>query len=60
MDPELRRIKGIPMEKGRVQFDPQELQVYFEDLTRLVTGKPAAFVFNLDESGFQDWVDKCV
>jgi hypothetical protein len=59
-DPELRRIRGIPMEKGRAECDPNDIQVYFEDLAKLVDGKPAAFVFNLDESGFQDWVDKRV
>jgi hypothetical protein len=56
-DRELRLVKGHPMEQGHVQCDPTEIMEYTQRLGRSVNGIPAAFVLNLDESGFQDWVD---
>jgi hypothetical protein len=60
IDPELRRIKGIPMEQSGDECDPRDAQLYFEELARLVNGKPASLIFNLEESGFQDWADRRV
>jgi hypothetical protein len=57
LDHELRRITGVPLEKERLACDPEEIAAYFELFDRNVAGIPAAFVFNLDESGFQDWAD---
>jgi hypothetical protein len=36
------------------------VESYFGELARLIDGKSAAFIFNLDESGFQVWADKRV
>jgi hypothetical protein len=46
-------IKGIPMEQGRVECDPNDAESYFNEFAILIDGRPAAFIFNLDESGFQ-------
>jgi hypothetical protein len=59
VDGELRMIRGIPMEKEHLECDPEEIRAYFELLARNVSGVPAAFFFNLDESGFRDWTDRC-
>jgi hypothetical protein len=59
-DPELRMIKDISMEYWRVECDPNDIESYFDELARLIDGKPAAFIFNLDDSGFQAWADKHV
>lgn len=57
-DRELKLIKGIPMEKQRLECDITEIQSYFALLSENVDDVPAPFVFNLDESGFQDWADR--
>jgi hypothetical protein len=51
-------IKGIPIEQGRVECDPNDVESYFDELARFIDGKPAAFIFNLNESDFQAWADK--
>jgi hypothetical protein len=53
-------IKSIPMEQGRVECDPNDVESYFDELAILIDGKPAAFISHLDESGFQAWADKRV
>jgi hypothetical protein len=58
VDHELPVVRGVPMEKERLECDLDEIRAHFELLDRNVTGAPAAFVFNLDESGFQDWADR--
>jgi hypothetical protein len=59
VDRELQIIRGISMEKEGVECGSEAIRAYFELLTRNVSGVPAAFVFNLDESGFQDWANRC-
>jgi hypothetical protein len=46
------------MEKERLGCDIAETELYFEALSQNVTDVPAAFLFNLDESGFRDWADR--
>jgi hypothetical protein len=41
-DPELRMIKGIPMEQARVECDPNDVESYFDELARFIDGKLAA------------------
>jgi hypothetical protein len=57
-DHELWMIQGVPIEKKRLECDTTETRSYFEILNKNITGVPSAFVFNLDESGFQNWVDR--
>jgi hypothetical protein len=55
---ELRMIRSIPMEKDRLECGMTAVEFYFDNLSENVTDVPAAFIFNLSESGFQDWVDR--
>jgi hypothetical protein len=55
---ELRTIRGVPMEKQRLDCDIAEIELYFQTLTENISAVPAAFAFSLDESGFQDWADR--
>jgi hypothetical protein len=57
-DHELRMVEAHPMERQRVECDPGEILQYARRLATSVNGTPAAFVFNLDESGFQEWADR--
>jgi hypothetical protein len=45
-------------EDARVLFT--DVESYFDELARLIEGKPAVFIFNLGESSFQAWADKRV
>jgi hypothetical protein len=53
--PALRIIKGIPMEQDRVFADPAQIDLPSATLEAVITGKPAALVINLDETGHQAW-----
>jgi hypothetical protein len=50
-------IQGVPIEKKWLECDTTETRSYFEILNKNITDVPSVFVFNLDESGFQNWVD---
>jgi CRP-like cAMP-binding protein len=47
-----------PMEDKRLAVTVEQIAEYFEVLERSVQGKPAHFVFNMDEMGHQDWADR--
>jgi len=54
------RTKLVPaktQERSRREIDPQVLHKHFVDL-EMINGAPCSFVFNVDESGQQDWMDK--
>ena len=55
----LKSIIGIPMEKERIMADPEKIQNFYSELEELIDDTPASLVFNLDESGFQEWTDRC-
>jgi hypothetical protein len=52
-----KTIWGIPIESGRCQVTIEEIQESFARLEQGIENVPAAFIFNADESGFQDFVD---
>ena len=55
---ELKVVTGKPMESDRIFCDSQKIDQYFCDLEAcLEFGIPPEFIFNIDESGFQEWVD---
>jgi hypothetical protein len=56
---EFRVIKGIPMEKERVEASPEEIEAYLAQLARIFEAfcLPAGMVVNIDETGHQCWVD---
>jgi hypothetical protein len=55
---ELWMIRSIPMEKDRLECVMTAVEFYFDKLSENVADVPAAFIFNLSESGFQDGVDR--
>ena len=55
---DLHVATGIPMENEHVFCDPQKIDEYFDWLEdALGFGIPPEFIFNIDESGYQEWVD---
>ena len=53
----MQTIQAQPMEPGRFNLNGSEIHNYFEKLIATISGTPAELVFNVDESGFQEWVD---
>jgi hypothetical protein len=56
--PDSKTVVGIPMERERVEVDSREIGECYDRLRSEVTGLPSAMVFNLDETGHQEWADK--
>lgn len=54
---DLKTVVGVPMEAERVKCNEADAELFYELLKDAVNGIPAAFIFNLDEAGFQEWVD---
>lgn len=54
-----RTVIGEPMEDARLFADSEQIESYFTDLeeTIRVGNVPASFVINVDESGFDQYVD---
>jgi hypothetical protein len=51
-------ITSYPLEQDSVNTDPHKMQAFLDRLKHYVEGLLSAFIFNLDESGFQDWADR--
>lgn len=50
-------VEAEPMDQKRLEVSHDQIVSYFDNLREALTGVPAALVFNLDESGFQQFVD---
>ena len=55
----VRTVTGKPMEDHRIFASREAIDRYFDDLNELITTAqiPAAFVINIDESGFDQFAD---
>jgi hypothetical protein len=58
MIPEVKSVIGIPMETERVECNQGHVADFYDELEAVVDGIPAAFVFNVDESGCCEWSDR--
>ena len=55
---ELKVVTGHPMENERIFCQPEKIDQYFDQLEEILKfGIPPEFIINIDESGFQEWVD---
>lgn len=46
------------MEEKRLQVTPETIEAHFANLFEFVQGVQTDFVFNMDETGHQEWTDK--
>lgn len=55
----LKTVDGQPLEDSRLFSRPEQIDAYFDELTEIIQvgNIPAAFVCNVDESGFDQFVD---
>lgn len=55
---ELKVVVGKPMENDRVFCQSEKIDKYFDELeAALEFDIPPEFIINIDESGYQEWVD---
>lgn len=55
---EVKVVTGIPMENDRALCDESKIDQYFSELEEaLCFGIPPEFIVNIDETGFQEFVD---
>jgi hypothetical protein len=52
-----KTVLGIPIESGRCQVTVEAIQEHCQQLAAEIENVPAVFIFNADESGFQDFVN---
>lgn len=57
--PDFKTVTGVPLEDSRLFSKPEEIDLYFEKVDEILrtAAIPAAFVINVDESGFNEFVD---
>jgi hypothetical protein len=56
-DNRVKSVNATPMEDKRINVGIDVIEDYFQVLFGKVSGVPAAFVFNVDEMGHQEWAD---
>ena len=56
---EFKTVTGVPLEDSRLFSDAGEIDAYFDRVDEMLRTAqiPAAFVINVDESGFNEFVD---
>jgi hypothetical protein len=52
-----KTVDGVPQEVSRLQHDEEEIDRYCEYLEKTLAGVPSAARYNVDETGFDTWVD---
>jgi hypothetical protein len=56
--PGVKSVAGIPMERERVQCDQEAVTGFYDEFEAVCQDVPAAFIWNMDESGCSQWADK--
>lgn len=56
---DFKTVIGEPLEDSRLFANPEQIDQYFRDIDEVITtgSIPAAFVINVDESGFDQFMD---
>ena len=54
---DLKVIMGVPMEQSRINVSPEEIDGWYDYLNFSIEGIPGEFIFNIDETGCQEWND---
>jgi hypothetical protein len=54
----VKSIIGISIEEERVQLDPAVIANWYADLARRIAGVHRQFIFNVDETGCNEFADK--
>jgi hypothetical protein len=56
--PQIKSCRGVPMEDYRLAISPEAIADYLRNAIALTDGLPVHFIFNADEMGHQEWVDR--
>ena len=52
-----KTVRSSPMEDSRLRTTTSAIEEYFRQLSEAIDGVPSGLIFNLDESGFQRFID---
>lgn len=55
--PELKTVVGEKIEAERATINFQDLRNYYSNLEKVISGRDSRLIFNLDEIGFDSYVD---
>jgi hypothetical protein len=55
--PFCKTVAGIPQDASRVECDESEIDAFYAQLEQIITSVPACVIYNVDEVGFDSWVD---
>lgn len=55
--PEFKSVKAKPLESSRYDCTYEIIKSFYEELARVLDGVPIGWLYNLDETGQQDFVD---
>jgi hypothetical protein len=53
----IKCVIGKPMEEERVNYSIEEIERYYDNIMQEFETIPSGVIYNLDETGFQTWVD---
>jgi transposase len=56
-NPNIKTVRGIPIEKEKINVDRNIIDTWYDELAAVSEDIPASFIFNVDESGCNDYVD---
>jgi hypothetical protein len=54
----VKSVAGVPLNSKRVEVDQGKVAEFYTDLERLSEKSPAEFIWNVDESECNEWVDQ--
>jgi hypothetical protein len=56
--PTVRTVKGNPIDAKRAEVKDSDIIQFYKNMSPLLDEIPAAFIFNVDETGCNEWTDK--
>ena len=55
---DIKIVEATPLEEARMKVSFDDISSYFDNLEKIISNYPSAFVYNVDESGFDKFADK--
>jgi hypothetical protein len=56
--PAVKTVIGEPMERERVDVNPEDIEIWFNELEQAIADVPREFIFNVDETGCSEYADR--
>jgi hypothetical protein len=56
----VKSVAGVPLDSKRCEVDQGKVAEFYDDLEKISEKIPAEFIWNVDESGCNEWADQSV